>query len=170
MKSILDLLAEKHDDWVRIVQSFGCNLDTAEDLVQEMYIKMHILTKKGTDIMYNETEINHFYVFRTLRTMFIDLTRKQSKVKLLSIDSEDELSEYINHIKNLEHQESSRKISLLYEEINEALEKLHWYDKKIYKYIEGGETIKSLSDKTSISYYSIYNTYKKVKQILLNKL
>lgn len=170
MKTILDLLAEKHNDWVRIVKSFGCNKDTAEDLVQEMYIKMHILVNKGTNIMYNETEINHFYVFRTLRTMFIDLTRKQSRVKMFSIDDKEEFSEYISFLKNIEQQENSRTISNLYDEINKELEKLHWYDKKIYKYIEGGETIKSLSEKTKISYYSIYNTYRKVKKILLDKL
>jgi RNA polymerase sigma factor (sigma-70 family) len=170
MKTILDLLAEKHNDWIRIVKSFGCNKDTAEDIVQEMYIKMHILVNKGTNIMYNDTEINHFYVYRTLRTMFIDLTRKQSKIKMFSIDDQQEFSEYISLLKNIEQQESSRTISLLYDEINKELEKLHWYDKKIYKYIEGGETIKSLSEKTKISYYSIYNTYRKVKKILLEKL
>jgi RNA polymerase sigma factor (sigma-70 family) len=170
MKTILDLLAEKHNDWIRIVKSFGCNRDTAEDIVQEMYIKMHILVNKGTNIMYNDTEINHFYVYRTLRTMFIDLTRKQSKIKMFSIDNQEEFSEYISLLKNIEQQESSRTISLLYDEINKELEKLHWYDKKIYKYIEGGETIKSLSEKTKISYYSIYNTYRKVKKILLEKL
>ena len=64
MKSILDLLAEIHDDWINIVVSFGCNRDTAEDLTQEMYIKMHRLISKGTNIMYSDTEINYFYVFR----------------------------------------------------------------------------------------------------------
>jgi len=47
---------------------------------------------------------------------------------------------------------------------------MHWYDKKIYDYIQEGESIKSLSDKTNISYYSIYNTYNKVKQFLSNKI
>ncbi len=128
------------------------------------------MISKGTNIMYNKTEINHFYVFRTLRTMFIDLTRKQSRVKMISIDNDEDYTEYITYLKNIEQQESSRNISILYEEINKELEKLHWYDKKIYKYIEGGETIKSLSEKTKISYYSIYNTYRKVKKILLGKL
>ena len=33
---------------------------------------------------------------------------------------------------------------------------MHWYDRKIYNHIQSGESIKSLSDKTKISYYSIY--------------
>ena len=59
-----------------------------------MYIKLHRLIKNGTDIMFNETEVNYFYVFRTLRSMFIDLTRKQNKINLLSIDSEEFIETY----------------------------------------------------------------------------
>ncbi len=168
MKSILDLLAEKHEDWINIVVSFGCNRDTAEDLTQEMYIKMHKLISKGTNIMYSDTEINYFYVFRTLRTMFIDLTRKQGRVNLMSIDTE----EFINHYKNnlaknsQSYLSDETDINQLYKEVNKVLDDLHWYDKKIYQYIEGGESIKGLSDKTNISYYSIYNTYRKVKSEL----
>ena len=44
MDDILTLLYKKHQDWIMIVRGFGCNKDTAEDLVQEMYIK---IKKKG---------------------------------------------------------------------------------------------------------------------------
>ena len=43
---------------------------------------------------------------------------------------------------------------------------MHWYDKKIYLIIEGGESIAELSRKTHIKYYSLYNTYHKVKEKL----
>lgn len=168
MKSVLEIVANKHEDWINIVVSFGCNRDTAEDIVQEMYIKLHRLIASGTDIMFNKTEVNYFYVFRTLRSMFIDLTRKQQKINLMSIDSEEFIEMYKNKL------DQKTKISLyenqdfkkLYEEVNKMLDDFHWYDKKIYQYIESGESIKSLSDKTSISYYSIYNTYRKVKKEL----
>jgi len=173
-KSTLDLLAEKHKDWIRIVKSFGCNQDTAEDLVQEMYIKIHYLITKGGNIMYNESEINHFYIFRTLRTMFIDLTRKQSKVKLISIENTKDYSEedIVNLFKKL-HINEYNELDNIYKyeiKINNELKKMHWYDRKIYNHIQSGESIKSLSDKTKISYYSIYNTYNKVKKYLSNKI
>ena len=160
MKTTLELLAEKHTTWFNIVKSFGCNQDTAEDIVQEMYIKIHILISKGTNVMYNETEINHFYIFRTLRSLFIDLTRKQNKVKIVDIDWIDKNSLQIPAFEELDN------IGEFYRLVNSSLDKLHWYDKKIYQYIEGGESIKGLSDKTKISYYSVYNTYNKVKKKL----
>ena len=173
MKSTLVLLAEKHDDWLRIVKSFGCNETTAQDIVQEMYIKIQKLIDKGGDIMYNDDEINHFYVFRTLRSMFIDLTRKESKVKFISIDDEEfNDADIKNILKELQVNEFNEydNIEKYRTEVDNELESLHWYDKKIYNHIQSGESIKSLSDKTKISYYSIYNTYTNVKKYLHNKI
>jgi len=43
---------------------------------------------------------------------------------------------------------------------------MYWYDKKVWEIIESGESIAELSRKSGIPYYSLYNTYKKVKQKL----
>ena len=43
---------------------------------------------------------------------------------------------------------------------------MYWYDRKIFELINSGESIASLSRKTGIQYYSLYNTYNKVKNKL----
>ena len=43
---------------------------------------------------------------------------------------------------------------------------MFWYDKQVYELIEQGNNISELSRKTKISYYSLYNTYTKVKNKL----
>ena len=40
---MLELLAKNHELWLRMVLSFGCPSDVAEDLVHEMYLKLHRL-------------------------------------------------------------------------------------------------------------------------------
>ena len=160
MKTTLQLIAEKHEYWIRIVQSVGCNSDTSEDLVQEMYLKMNSILLKGKDIMYNETEINHFYIFRTLRTMFLDLIRKESKVVLV---------EFNKHSYDFMSSETVN-FTEVYNTFLHNLDELHWYDRKVFEYIEAGETITGLSDKTKISYYSLSNTYKRVKKNLIKKI
>jgi DNA-directed RNA polymerase specialized sigma24 family protein len=160
MTSTLNLLAKKHQDWIRIVKSFGCNADTAEDIVQEMYIKINSVLLKGTNIMYNEIEINHFYIFRTLRSMFLDLIRKESKVTLIEFD------------KNCHNNKTDEMVNFqaVYNMFLHNLDEMHWYDRKVFEYIENGESIAGLSEKTKISYYSLYNTYKRVKKTLLKKI
>tara|TARA_R110002074_G_scaffold164943_5_gene324868 strand:+ start:1460 stop:1630 length:171 start_codon:yes stop_codon:yes gene_type:complete len=50
----LILIAKKQQTWIEIVMSFGCTKETAEDIVQEMYIKVDkYLKKHGNNIMYN---------------------------------------------------------------------------------------------------------------------
>ena len=82
MEKDIEKLYKKHKTWIKIVKSFGCNNAMAEDLVQEMYIKIIIKMRAGLDIKYNQTEINYYYIFRTLNSLFIDLTRKKKNIHL----------------------------------------------------------------------------------------
>ena len=51
-----------------------------------------------------------------------------------------------------------------YEKVEKELNRLYWYDRKVFEIITSGESIASLSRKTTIQYYSLYNTFKKVKE------
>ena len=64
--SILLEICNRHSKWVRMAQKF--DYDNAEDLVQEMYLKIHNL---------NPTEVNEFYIYRTIKSIFIDDYKKK---------------------------------------------------------------------------------------------
>lgn len=153
---ILEKLFKRHKDWCNIVESFGCNPDTAEDVVQSMYLKIGKLVAKGKDISFGD-DVNHFYIFRTLTTLFLDHKRKDSRSGEVLEDIEAEQDEEVNY-------------EVKYQKVLDALEELYWYDRKVFEIVEDGESISELSRKTNISYYSLYNTYKKVKKYLKNKL
>jgi DNA-directed RNA polymerase specialized sigma24 family protein len=154
---ILKKLFERHRDWCDIVESFGCNPETAEDIVQEMYLKIGKLVASGKDITFGN-DVNHFYIFRTLTCIFLDHKRRERKEGDFDFDNYE--------VQDDEEVEYKKK----YEIILEELDNMYWYDKKVYEIIEGGESISELSRKTNISYYSLYNTYKKVKKYLKDKL
>lgn len=155
---ILKKLFERHKDWCDIVESFGCNPDTAEDIVQSMYEKIGRLVNDGKDISYGDNDVNHFYIFRTLTTLFLDYKRRERNIGDFDFEDYDVADEV-----EVEYKKK-------YEQVLEELETMYWYDKKVYEIIEGGESISELSRKTNISYYSLYNTYNKVKKHLKNKL
>lgn len=156
---ILEKLFKKHKTWCKIVESFGCNSETAEDIVQEMYLKIAKIVEKGTDISFGD-DVNHFYIFRTLTSIFLDYKRKESKTGIIGLD---ELEMQFEDSEEVEYEKK-------YQKVLEGLAELYWYDRKIYEIIEGGESISELSRKTNISYYSLYNTYRKVKKYLKDKL
>jgi DNA-directed RNA polymerase specialized sigma24 family protein len=157
--NILELAFKRHKNWIEIVESFGCNRDTAEDLVQEMYIKLDRISSSGTDLTYKD-DINYFYVFKMLSTMFLDLKRKEGRSIILNLDEIPDLS-IDQDLNNYEEK---------YQDVINAMDELYWYDKKVYEIIDDGESISELSRKTNISYYSLYNTFNKVKKFLKSKL
>lgn len=156
---ILELAFKRHKNWIEIVQSFGCNKDTAEDLVQEMYIKLDRIASSGTDLMYKD-DINYFYVFKMLSTMFLDLKRKEGRSIILNLD---ELPDGTIDQDMTNYEEK-------YDTIMTAMDELYWYDRKVYEIIDDGLSISELSRKTKISYYSLYNTFNKVKKFLKTKI
>ena len=152
------LVAEKHKTWIEIVSSFGCTNETSEDLVQEMYIKIQKKLVKGLDIMYND-EINYYYIFKTLRTLFLDFKRKGKNIKMVNIDDVD----IDKSILDIDYDKA-------YEIVKEELKTMYWYDRKVFEIINGGESIAEFSRKSFIHYYSLYHTYNKVKDKLKKKL
>ena len=64
--SILHEICNRHSKWVRMAQKF--DYDNAEDLVQEMYLKIHNL---------NPTEVNEVYIYRTIKSIFLDDYKKK---------------------------------------------------------------------------------------------
>jgi len=156
MKNSLSDIFKKHNIWIDIVCTFGCNRETSEDIVQEMYIKIDKKIKNGLDIDFGNNDFNYYYIFKTLKSLFLDLKRKESKVNIIEIEK---ANKYLTNLEN-------RCFDAVYNEIKIELDKMYWYDKKVYELIEGGESIAQLSRKSGIPYYSLYNTHKKVKEKL----
>ena len=154
--SIEKKLTDKHQDWINIVKSFGVK-DYAEDVVQEMYVRVLKYIRGGKDLSYDD-DINYFYIYQMLRHMCINMKIKKGKIIVINID------DYLNNIKR--YNTIEQNIAKKYEKINKKLDSMFWYDAQVYRIIEGGTSIKELSEKSKISYYSLYRTYNKVKKIL----
>ncbi len=148
------LIAKKHKTWIEIVTSFGCPSETSEDIVQEMYIKIHKKLTNGLDIMYND-EVNYYYIFKTLRTLFYDLKRKEKNITIINIEDVD----IDKSISDIDYDKA-------YAIIKNELDNMFWYDRKVFEIINSGESIAEFSRKSYIQYYSLYNTYNKVKDKL----
>ena len=157
VQKTMEKLFEKNNDWIDICKSFGLDEPTAQDLVQEMYIKIQLKLEDGLDISYGEDDVNTFYVFKTLRTLFLDLKRKGKNIIRVGTES-------------LRAKEGDVDFSGKYKMVQKELKKMYWYDRKVFDIINSGESIAELSRKSGIQYYSLYNTYRKVKKRLKDLL
>ena len=146
---ILELLSKRHDEWIRMAMSFGCTKDNAQDIVQDMYLRMHKYVENPERIMYNEDEVNTYFVFVVLRNLFISSQKSMSFDQLEDIDGEMEEPNY----------DYENAYNRLLDELWEEVESWHWYDTKLFKlYHNTDMTIKKISEETKISERSIWNT------------
>jgi len=164
MSQLIKETAKKHQTWINIVNSFGCPREISEDIVQEMYIYLIRYEKEGKDIWYEDREINYYYIFKQLRGIYVAYLRQNSKITKVTLDKIDKQFEEID--------------PLIYEEqyktfLNNylrAVDDVYWYDKKVFELIAKGKSVAELSRDTNIGYYSLYNTYNKVKNKLKDDL
>ena len=155
---MLQKIYKDHKKWINTTKRMGCTQEEAEDIVGEMYCIIGKMLNNGLDISYGD-EVNYYYIYMTLRTTFLQMKNKQSKMNNVSLDNALELEdgEYIDF-------ESEN------EKVEEALDKMHWYDKKVYNMLQDEYSIRELSKKTNITYHSLYNTFRKVKEQLKEEL
>jgi len=160
----LKIIAKQHQDWIKIVNSFG-EYNYAEDIVQEMYFT---LIKYATpEKIIKDGKAKRGYIFFTLRSLVYQYYNKKKKVRKVSLD-DDEYTLQIPHQDNIEENEAFHKICLM---VDEVAEEWHWYDKKMWKlYSQTDMSIRKLASETNISWVSIFNTLKNLKQEIRNKV
>ena len=155
---MLEKIFDAHNKWINTVLKFGCSKEEAEDIVGDMYCIIGKMLTKGLDISYGD-DVNYYYIYLTLKTSFLQLKKRKEKEGKKSIDLVYNLEsgEYIDF-----ETENNK--------VEDELERLHWYDRKVYNMIQNEYTITELSNKTTISYHSLYNTFRKVKKRLKQKI
>lgn len=171
--NLLNVLFLKHSTWIKYVKSFGCPDEVAEDFVQEMYIKIfNYSQKKDNDLMYNESEVNYFFVYVTLKNLYYDTlrrTKNQIKVDLKDdfIQDETEYTEVDFNLKN-------EAMEVWRDNLIEEIESIKSYNRKkanlsyikfiFDKVFVDQISVSELSREVGITYWSLRNTVLIIKQ------
>ena len=99
--------------------------------------------------------------------LYYQYYNKKKKVQKIRID-DNEVFLQIPQVDGMEEQEAFHKICLL---VDEVADEWTWYDKRMWKlYSQTDMSIRKLADETKISWVSIFNTLKNLKQELKDKL
>ena len=152
----LSKVAEHHEDYLRIVKSLGVD-DLAEDIVQEMYIK---ISKYCTPerILQEDGTVNKYYIRCVLYNLVYDYRKQQNKQNKVNIEEVYNLGVEYDYI------EETEAFTSLIKKIDSEVETWHWYDQMLFNlYRESGKSIRKLSEETRISTSSIFQTLKYCK-------
>jgi len=167
---LLEKLAEKYDDWIHMAKSFNIGDEGARELVQEMFIRIFDYVKVPNKLMYNETEVNTFYVYVTLRNLFYSNIHKNDK-RIVLVD--EIIDEMVHEMDIPNYGEKSRKEHLerVFGSVESLIDTWYWYDKKMFElYYRTDMSMRDISDKTKITLSSIFNTLKNAKEQIRKNL
>jgi len=160
---MIEKIFKDHLKWINTVKKMGASQEEAEDIVGDMYLIISRMLNNGLNIEYGN-QVNYYYIYKTLRTSFLKLQNLKTKQNNISLDYlRDEIDFNLECDSYVDFNEAK-------DLIDEKLDNLEWYDRTIYKVIESGVSFTKLSKQTKISYHPIYNTYRKVKDKLKDKL
>ena len=155
--------------------SMGIPKHLVEDFVQEMYLRLNKYVKNPDKIMYNETEVNKFYVYITIKNLYNDYLKENKRHQVVRLDDIEVTYEVVETTSDaqqkadIEKQRAEEKlVNLIHKEVNSWD---RWYDQKLFKvYYETDISMRKLSADTNISVTSIFNSCKNYKEILNTKL
>ena len=163
----VELVYKKHHKWLlACAYNLTQNQDQAEELVQDLYLKlmeMETLHK----IVYNETDLNLFYLYKILKSSFLNNVkaaqkRNQTALKPDTIDNKPDEEYDLYRDENIER---------LLELVDKTLsDEMTWFDSKLFvTYIEEDHSIQSLHNATKISKNAIFTSLRKTKTLIKQK-
>ena len=159
---MLERLAKNHDLWLRMTIGFGCDRHVAEDIVQSMYLRIHKYVKDEKRIMYDDEEVNRFFIYVTLKNMFIMYKKSRSKYTFFEVRETDAVEDEVVFNGAMESA-FSRLITKIDKEINSW----HKYDRILSnKYLRTDYSLRDIAKGTGISLTSIHQSMKQNKQVL----
>ena len=187
MVGILELIYKKHKLWIKYLNNIGCPYDLCEDLVQEMYIKIDTYLKKNTNSIRYKDDINIYFIYLTLRSLYMDYIRKSGKIKIVEFENymleKNQDTEINNDMADLDgrHQvinewyNDNMYLELLEKEnskdINYTKEQMEkYYLRRTFKEVFYNKVqITKLAKDTNITYWSLRNTIKIIKKQIRKK-
>lgn len=177
----LKILSREHDRWRHMALSICGDDSLADDIVQDMYLR---IDKYVTDItkIYDEDkdEINSFYIFVTIKNVFFHWFNQQRKfhafeLKEFDFNNED-LQTYNDQLcdssldDDIEMLDMERANHVVIEKILAEIKDWHWYDEKLFKlYFMTDMSLRDVAKETKISLTSIYNSVKNYREFIYEK-
>lgn len=164
---MLEKLAKHHYKWISMVVNMGCSEDIAEDLVQEMYLRLHRLVKDEHRIMFND-DINRYFVYITLKNMFISYKKNKSKIQIFPIfDTDDRIDDdLLDSVLD-----ENAYFQYMMDKIDEEVSDWDIYDRQLFeRYYKQGYSQREIARRSGIGLSSVNNSCKNIKRRLRDLL
>jgi DNA-directed RNA polymerase specialized sigma24 family protein len=158
---MLDLLAQRHTEWVEMAIAVGCPKPYAEDVVQEVYIRLHKYSEGVKDkVILKDNKVNTFYMFVTIRNMVRTMVKKEGTY----VNYEEFYYESSDIEPDIEMEKAFN--SLINKIKGEANSWGRYHSKLFNVYYMTDFSMRDIAEGTGIGLTHIYNNLKTYKDII----
>lgn len=154
---MIEEIYRHNDRWIEMASVFLDDETEAEDLVQDMYLKL-LENKKYMRNAYKNDKVNNGYIFIMLRNAALDVYKKKSRMFSVELDEILELEGDINEDEDMNNLRL-RVDNFVKNEI--YLDLRHISELKME-----GMSYRQIADEVGISYMNVYNRFKKVEALI----
>lgn len=168
-----EILTRRHKEWISMAVSICKDIHLANDIVQDMYLRLNKYLDKPEKII-KDGEVNSYFIYITLRNLFYDV-KKSHKAEISKNYSDVEnisiLSALAEIPEETEENDGMEKAYLtIFEAIDKEVSTWHWYDQKLFRlYYYTPQSLRDIAGDTKISLTSIYNSCKNYRKIIEEK-
>ena len=158
---VVHKLYMKHPTWVLMAERMTPLFYslTAEDVVQEVYLKIFEELKKNKlkiSTIIVDDKVKYSIVYLRMRNIVVDMMRSEKQTLPINIQIED---------KQVESEAE------FYEKIDNVINGFDWFHKKLFTlYTKKYQSIRDLSKDTKISYMTVWRHVEKCKNEIRNKM
>ena len=162
---VLLILYKSHDIWIEIAKKLLYKDDDQliKDIVQDMYLSIYDQIASG------KLKAEHVIIDR--KPHFGIIKRTILRIIQHQANKENRIKKNTNIVLQNIEASKTENIEEIKKEINNIINELYWFDKKLFKlYVNEFNSIRKLSKATKISHVKVFNTINKCRNNIKKKL
>lgn len=161
---MLEAVSKRHEEWVRMAISTGSPSHLAEDIVQEVYLRLHKYRKTAEPkLIAEDGSVNAFYMFGAIRnTVRTELKQEGRYVAFPEFFYEESPEDADT--------EFEERYQVLMDEIKEEVDSWGAYNSKLFNlYFKTDLSMRKIASGTGIGLTHIFSSLTKYRQNIKEK-
>ena len=162
---VLNILHKHQEKWLQIAKNLLYKEDDQliKDIIQEMYLSIY--EQLETDkLQAQQVIINNKPHFGIIKRTIQQIIQHQA-------NNDNKIPKTDNIILTNIAEEQKENIEELTTKIEEILQEMHWFDRKLFKlYVKKFNSVRTLAKETKLGHVTVYNTINKCRNNIKKKL
>lgn len=162
---VLNILHKHQEKWLQIASNLLYREDeqAVKDIIQEMYLSIYTQLEEAK-LEPQQVIINDKPHYGIIKRTIQQIIQHQA-------NNENKIPKTDNIVLTNIAEEQKENIEELTTKIEEILQDMHWFDRKLFKlYVKKFNSVRTLAKETKLGHVTVYNTINKCRNNIKKKL